>query len=102
MGRIRSCIGRKTSRIGRKTSRRRHWRRERLFRNSDPTSQIGDAHESTGEEEAKNGEYADDGDIPSVGLSKSDADTGDGAALMGTAERTAGHGMSGGQDRAAA
>ena len=57
--------------------------------------------ESTGEEEAKNGEDADDGDIPAVGLSKSDADTGNGAALVRTVEWTAGHGVSDRQDRAA-
>jgi len=99
MGRIRPYIGRIPAWIGRIGSGR--GRRERFFRNSDPTCQIGDAHESTREEEAKNGEDADDGDIPAVGLSKSDADTGNGAALVRAAERTAGHGVSDRQDCAA-
>jgi hypothetical protein len=101
MGRIRSCIRRIPSRIGSITSRRGHWRREGLFWTSDPSCQVSDAHESTGEEEAKNGEDADDRHIPAVGLSKSDADTGNGAALVRTVERAAGHGVRDRQDRAA-
>lgn len=65
-----------------------------LIGNADPAGQIGNGHQSAGEEEAQHRKNPDNRYIPSVGLRQPDADTGDLTAGMRSDQWPARHGRS--------
>ena len=78
------------------------WSRdERFFGNTDPTGKIADGDESAGEEESDDGDDADYGNVPAIGLGKSGTNTGDLTADDGADEGST-HGWRGGRNNGAA
>jgi hypothetical protein len=83
VGRIPSCAG------GISAGRQTEW----LLWNADPAGKVGDGENSAGDTYPDDSQDTNYGDIPAVCAGKGKANAGNLAALTGSQERPAGHGL---------